>query len=77
MAQNSTRNCETLNVTDIFSLAMDLQGRFRFEVDEMMDCRAQICSAVWGSGNPDISGIGVGCPRPSRLRRADMETRLS
>ena len=23
-------------------------------------CQAQVCNALWGSGNPDISGIGVG-----------------
>ena len=22
-------------------------------------CKADVCTALWGSGNPDISGIGV------------------
>ena len=22
-------------------------------------CKAEICNALWGSGNPDISGVGV------------------
>lgn len=23
-------------------------------------CKSQVCNALWGSGNSDISGIGVG-----------------
>lgn len=24
-----------------------------------VQCKTQICPTIWGSGNPDISGIGV------------------
>lgn len=28
---------------------------------EVNQCKAQVCTALWGDGNPDISGIGVSC----------------
>ena len=32
-------------------------------LDTLEDCRPEICRALWGTGNPDISGIGVGAYR--------------
>ena len=31
-----------------------------------MDCRSAICNALWGSGNPDVDGIGV-CSKSLQL----------
>jgi len=28
----------------------------------LSDCRPQVCIALWGNGNPDVSGIGVSDP---------------
>ena len=36
-------------------------------IDAMQPCRAQICQTLFGAGNADISGIGVCCPRSSRV----------
>lgn len=26
---------------------------------QLIECRAEVCIALWGQGNPDVSGIGV------------------
>src|SRR6186713_1589734 len=28
-------------------------------VSTIAQCKAEVCAALWGSGNPDISGIGM------------------
>lgn len=49
----------------------DRQGSFASYVDKLRNasdgdftlaqqCKSQICTALWGGGNPDISGVGVG-----------------
>jgi hypothetical protein len=30
-----------------------------FDGNNLTLCRQGICNAIWGTGNPDISGIGV------------------
>ena len=36
-----------------------LTSVFGEDLSRLTQCKATVCNAIWGSGNPDISGIGV------------------
>lgn len=36
-----------------------LRTETNFVTSNLTQCREEICFAIWGQGNPDISGIGV------------------
>jgi hypothetical protein len=40
-----------------------LRSETGFELARLEPCRDEVCVAIWGDGNPDISGMGV---RPRR-----------
>lgn len=53
-------NCSQWVALDDFSSYVDALGKSTgFDEDKMQVCRTEICTAVYGTGNPDISGIGV------------------
>jgi hypothetical protein len=58
---NSTNiDCSSLAVRKHFKdyiQALNLTFTGNFNLVEK--CKPQVCNALWGSGNPDISGIGV------------------
>lgn len=53
-------NCNKLAQLNDFSDYVDaLRSETRFNEDRLEYCKDEICIAVYGTGNPDISGIGV------------------
>ncbi|KAH7134662.1 hypothetical protein B0J13DRAFT_560913 [Dactylonectria estremocensis] len=53
-------NCLRWATLDDFDTYVnDLRDEWQFKESGMRDCRADICTAIYGTGNPDISGIGV------------------
>jgi len=60
MAGSAGSSCSNLtefnNFTDYIKL---LRTETNFEQQQLLVCKKQICSALWGVGNPDISGIGA------------------
>jgi hypothetical protein len=52
--------CEKLLLLADFSDYIDtIETVTRFDDSKLQECKAVICAAVYGTGNPDISGIGV------------------
>ncbi len=74
MANNTVVKCSNLASRSSFpkyiTAIRNATGNNFTLVDQ---CQAEVCNALWGSGNPDISGIGVSqCYFfRSRLRLAD------
>ena len=60
MAGSEASSCSNLtefnNFIDYIEL---LRNETDFQQQKILGCKKQICSALWGVGNPDISGIGV------------------
>ncbi|KAF8860938.1 hypothetical protein BDZ45DRAFT_724229 [Acephala macrosclerotiorum] len=59
---NSTifANCSLLvSRTDFASYVQELNATTAFNVSLLEACKSDICNAVWGDGNADISGIGM------------------
>jgi uncharacterized membrane protein len=55
-----TMDCTPLSSRTSFeSYTPLLQPNATLDLSLVSHCRAEICSALWGSGNPDISGIGL------------------
>jgi hypothetical protein len=53
-------NCTPLSTRTSFEGYIPLlQPNATLDLSLVTHCRAEICSALWGSGNPDISGIGL------------------
>ncbi|KAI8672259.1 hypothetical protein NCS56_00688500 [Fusarium sp. Ph1] len=53
-------NCNALAQLDDFSGYVDLlRDETEFDETRLEVCKNEICIAVYGTGNPDISGIGV------------------
>ncbi|KAH6900390.1 hypothetical protein B0T10DRAFT_26718 [Thelonectria olida] len=53
-------SCSKWTHLDDFSAYADaLYDATSFEEQRMQPCKAEICAAIYGTGNPDISGIGV------------------
>jgi hypothetical protein len=54
------QNCTALSYrsgfSDYITLLRNTTGN---DFNVVQDCRLEICGALWGSGNPDISGIGM------------------
>ena len=45
--------------TDFSSYIADVRRLTDNNLSLVSDCQTEVCNALWGSGNPDISGIGV------------------
>lgn len=57
---NQATGCAGLDSLSDFSRYVDLlNARTGFKTARLENCKAVICEAVYGTGNPDISGIGV------------------
>jgi hypothetical protein len=60
MADSSAVNCSHFEkIDDAFYFIM-LRNETGFNTANLEQCRTEICLAVYGSGFPDISGVGVG-----------------
>lgn len=60
MEASSTLNCylfdEYASFTQYVEKIMDVTGGNLSLIEE---CKAEVCGRLWGTGNADISGIGV------------------
>lgn len=61
MANHSNVDCSALALRKDFpsyivGLRNATNGNFSLLSDK---CQTEVCNALWGSGNPDISGVGV------------------
>ena len=53
-------DCRLLSSRTSFSAYVELVRNATNENFSLVeDCRAEVCGALWGSGNPDVSGIGM------------------
>ncbi|KAF1834755.1 hypothetical protein BDW02DRAFT_568721 [Decorospora gaudefroyi] len=56
----NAQDCIALSTRTKFTTYMDsLRNVTGGDFSLVKDCRAQVCGALWGTGNPDISGIGM------------------
>jgi hypothetical protein len=60
MAKETTVSCSNLTDRNDFQSYIEIiseatGGNFSL----VAECKAEICGALWGSGNPDISGVGM------------------
>ncbi|KAJ4269658.1 hypothetical protein NW762_001326 [Fusarium torreyae] len=46
-------------LNDFSKYIQDLESKTQFNRSKLEICRNEICNAIYGTGNPDISGIGV------------------
>ncbi|RGP72032.1 hypothetical protein FLONG3_6931 [Fusarium longipes] len=54
-----TPNCTKLSSLDDFNEYIEqLRVETNFDANNLNLCRKDICNVIWGTGNPDISGIG-------------------
>jgi hypothetical protein len=61
MAQNNTIDCSSLATrTQFNTYARLLLNATNGTLESLYPCRNDVCSALWGEGNSDISGVGVG-----------------
>jgi hypothetical protein len=59
----TTLNCAAFEVRhDFAAYAGKLIDATGGDLTQLAPCRRQVCGALWGDGNPDISGIGVRRP---------------
>ncbi len=60
MANNTSINCHSLvSRTNFPSYIASIRRATANNFTLVSQCQAEICNALWGSGNPDISGVGV------------------
>lgn len=60
MADASIIDCPGLDSrTDFTSYVTTLRAMIGNDTSLLNHCKSEICNALWGSRNPDISGIGV------------------
>ena len=60
MANTTSINCESLaSRTSFANYVASIRTATADNFTLVSQCRAEICNALWGSGNPDISGVGV------------------
>ncbi len=53
-------NCSSLaTLSDFAGYVQKLNFTTGFNVTLLEACKSNICNALWGDGNADISGIGV------------------
>ena len=45
--------------SDFTAYANTIKAAVGNNISLLDGCKEEICNALWGSGNPDISGIGV------------------
>lgn len=58
----SSPTCSRLEQLNDFGDYIDtLKSETQFGAAKLRTCKAEICNAIYGNGNPDISGIGVCC----------------
>lgn len=58
--QNITANCSLLAARrDFAGYVQQLNSTTGFNITLLEACKGDICNALWGDGNADISGIGV------------------
>ena len=56
----SIPDCSTLADLDAFPEYIELlRNETAFNPPLLAYCQSDICSALWGIGNPDVSGVGV------------------
>ena len=56
-------NCSSLATrSDFAGYVQELNFNTGFNVTLLEACKGDICNALWGDGNADISGIGVRSP---------------
>jgi hypothetical protein len=60
MAINCTALSSRTDFPDYVSLLYNVSSH---NLRTLAPCRPEMCSALWGIGNPDISGIGVSVKR--------------
>jgi hypothetical protein len=56
MAINCTALSSRTDFPDYVSLLLNISSH---NLSTLAPCKPEMCSALWGIGNPDISGIGV------------------
>ncbi|KAL8691746.1 MAG: hypothetical protein Q9218_003095 [Villophora microphyllina] len=60
MANLTVIQCSSLRSrTDFTSYIAAIRASTGDNLSRVTDCKVEICCALWGSGNPDVSGIGV------------------
>lgn len=60
MANRTSINCGSLESRTSFpKYIASIRNATADNFTLVSQCRAEICNALWGSGNPDISGVGV------------------
>jgi len=59
MAESSAVNCSHFEKFDEFYF-IRLRNETGFNMTILEQCRIEICLALFGTGFPDISGVGVG-----------------
>jgi hypothetical protein len=60
MANTTSIDCSQLGTrTDFRSYILLVSNATGGNFSLASDCKPEICAALWGSGNPDISGIGM------------------
>ena len=60
MANRTFVNCGSLDSRTSFpSYIVSIRNATADNFTLVPECKAEICNALWGSGNPDISGVGV------------------
>jgi hypothetical protein len=53
-------NCSLLASRSSFAnYVQEINATTNFNETLLTDCQSDICNALWGDGNADISGIGV------------------
>lgn len=63
MAHNIVVNCSELATrTSFSSYIATVKNATANNFALVEQCRPEVCNALWGSGNPDISGVGVSSP---------------
>jgi hypothetical protein len=56
----NAQDCIALSARTNFGAYIDLlRNLTKNDFSLVKDCRKDVCEALWGSGNPDISGIGM------------------
>lgn len=56
-------DCYKLTAVDDFTKYVEtLSAETGYEDSRLQECKPMICQAIYGIGNPDISGIGVTKP---------------
>jgi len=71
-SESQLGNCSLLVArTDFANYVQQLQTATDFNQTWLLACQADICDALWGDGNGDVSGIGVSFPRPKTRTGTD------